>query len=129
MEITGKIIAVLPKQSGTSKRTGNPWSSQEYVIETHEQYPKKCCFRVFGDDRINQMAIKANDELTVSIDIDAHEYQGRWFNEVNAWAVKRADAAAPATDAQIQGNTQVAPPVADAQPAAPPAADGDDLPF
>ena len=84
MEITGKIIAVLPKQSGTSKRTGNPWSSQEYVIETHEQYPKKCCFRVFGDEKINLFAIKANDELTVSIDIDAHEYQGRYFNEISA---------------------------------------------
>ena len=48
MELTGKIIAVLPAQSGTSNRTGNPWMSQEYVLETHDQYPRKCCFRVFG---------------------------------------------------------------------------------
>ena len=44
MEITGKIIAVLPAQGGVSQRTGNPWKSQDYVIETHETYPKKCCF-------------------------------------------------------------------------------------
>ena len=33
MELTGKIIAVLPANSGVSARTGNPWMSQEYVIE------------------------------------------------------------------------------------------------
>ena len=36
MEITGKIIAVLPERGGISK-TGNEWKTQEYVIETHEQ--------------------------------------------------------------------------------------------
>ena len=41
MEITGKIIAVLPANSGVSARTGNPWMSQEYVMETHEQFPRK----------------------------------------------------------------------------------------
>ena len=46
MEITGKIIAVLPANSGVSARTGNPWMSQEYVLETHDQFPRKCCFRI-----------------------------------------------------------------------------------
>ena len=47
MEITGKIIAVLPEQSGVSK-AGNEWKKQEYVLETHDQYPKKVCFQIFG---------------------------------------------------------------------------------
>ena len=89
MEITGKIIAVLPANSGVSARTGNPWMSQEYVLETHDQYPRKVCFRVFGEDRIKQFNIQGGEELTVSFDIDAHEYQGRWFNSVSAWAVNR----------------------------------------
>ena len=33
MELTGKIIAVLPAAQGVSQRTGNPWMSQEYVID------------------------------------------------------------------------------------------------
>ena len=53
MEITGKIIAVLPERGGISK-TGNEWKMQEYVIETHEQYPRKVCFNVFGSDKIAQ---------------------------------------------------------------------------
>ena len=36
LEITGKVIAVLEKRSGTSK-SGNAWVTQEYVIETAEQ--------------------------------------------------------------------------------------------
>ena len=39
MDLQGKVIAVLPAREGTSAR--GPWKSQEYVIETHDQYPKK----------------------------------------------------------------------------------------
>ena len=88
-EISGKIIAVLDKRGGVSKTTGSPWSVQSYVIETKEQYPKKCCFEVFGEDRINQFAIQLDEDLTVSLDVDAREYQGRWYNSLRAWKVDR----------------------------------------
>lgn len=52
----GKIIAVLPPREGTSAR--GLWKSQEYVIETHDQYPKKMVFTVFGAEKIEQFAIK-----------------------------------------------------------------------
>lgn len=141
MEITGKIIAVLPKQSGTSQRTGSTWASQEYVIETHDQYPRKCCFRVFGEDKIANMNIQAGEELTVSFDIDAHEYNGRWFNNINAWKVDRVQAGAPVAAPQAQNADPFAQPAAPAptatvaQPtlsndiAASDGASGDDLPF
>lgn len=137
MEITGKIIFVLPKQSGTSQRTGSTWASQEYVIETHEQYPRKCCFRVFGEDKIANMNIQAGEELTVSFDIDANEYQGRWYNRINAWKVERVQPGAPQQPATVaQPAAAPVQPVA-AQPVQQTAADpfasesasGDDLPF
>ena len=89
MEITGKIIAVLPANSGTSARTGNPWMSQAYVIETQGQYPKKLAFDVFGEERIKQFNIQQGEDLTVSFDIDAHEYNGRWFNQIRAYNVEK----------------------------------------
>ena len=46
MELQGKVIAVLPERSGVSAR--GEWKAQSFVIETHEQYPKKLCFDVFG---------------------------------------------------------------------------------
>ena len=135
MEIEGKIIAVMPAQGGVSARTGNSWKSQDYVIETHEQYPKKCVFRVFGEDKIANMNIQIGEELRVSFDIDAHEYQGRWFNDVRAWKVDRIDPAA--AQAAAQGVQLFPAPEAAAAPApapfppAQPAAEGsaDDLPF
>ncbi len=89
MEITGKIIAALEPRKGTSARTGSPWMTQDYVLETHDQYPRKLCFNVFGEEKIKQFNIQVGEELTVSFDIDAHEYQGRWFNSIRAWAVNR----------------------------------------
>ena len=82
MEITGKIIQVLPEVGGVSK-AGNEWKKQEYVLETHDQYPKKVCFQIFGADKIAQAAIQPGEELTVSFDIDSREYQGRWFTSIN----------------------------------------------
>ena len=138
MEITGKIIAVLPAQGGVSQRTGNPWKSQDYVIETHDQYPKRCCFRVFDEEKINQFNIQSGEEMTVSFDIDSHEYQGRWFNDVRAWAVNRniqAPGAVPgagvAPAAPIPGVAPAAPAEAPFPPQQPAAEGGsaDDLPF
>lgn len=80
MEIQGKIIAVLPLQKGISKNNGMEWHSQEYVIETQEQYPHKCCFRLFGKEKISQFNINIGEVLCISFDIDAHEYNGRWYN-------------------------------------------------
>ena len=92
MEITGKIIAVLPEQGGVSKN-GNEWKKQEYVLETHDQYPKKVCFQLFGADRIAQAAIQPGEELTVSFDIESREYMGKWYTNINAWKVERPAAA------------------------------------
>ena len=131
MEISGRIIAALPARSGTSARTGNTWMSQEFVIETHEQYPRKCVFTVFGEDRLKEMNIEVGKEMTVSFDIDAHEYNGRWFNDIRAW---RAVPLTPATvgGSSVQPGMQPNQPVmntptATAEPA--PANAEDDLPF
>ena len=134
MDLQGKVIAVLPAREGTSAR--GPWKSQEYVIETHDQYPKKMVFNVFGADRIDQFAIKAGEEVMVSFDIDAHEYNGRWFNNIRAWNIQRVDAAAVQAGASAAAAPVTSQPVNPAATQAapfPPAQEGsdsaDDLPF
>ncbi len=87
MELSGKIIAILPLQSGTG-RNGSEWKKQDYVVETHDQYPKKMCFNLWGD-RIDQFAIQMEEEVTVSFDIDCREWQGKWFNDIRAWKIDR----------------------------------------
>jgi hypothetical protein len=129
MEITGKIIAVLPAQGGVSK-TGNEWKKQEYVLETHDQYPKKVCFQIFGTDKIDLAAIQPGEELTVYFDIDSREYNGRWFTNINAWKVDRAS-----NPVSLPGGTSDVPmrepliTTAATVPDFPPPSETDDLPF
>lgn len=136
MELQGKVIAVLPERSGVSQR--GEWKSQDYVIETHDAYPRKMVFGVFGADRISRFNIQIGQEVTVSFDIDAHEYQGRWFNNIRAFDVRQVDPAAVGMQPGVVPGAAfgAAPAAAPAQPAAPvqpaaPAAEDkvDDLPF
>lgn len=136
MDANGTIIAVMPAQSGVSQRTGNPWMSQQYVIEVPGQYPKKIVFGIFGEDRIKQFGIQKGDVGTVSFDIDAHEYNGKWFNEIRAYNFVRqsGQAAAPQPRPQVQQNQQPQQAAAPFPPPQPPQGDdsggsADDLPF
>jgi hypothetical protein len=88
-EIKGKIIAVLEKKTGVVKSNGNNWMSQSYVIETNEAYPKKMCFEVFGEEKIKESNIQLMEELTVTFEIDAREYNGRWYNSFKMKSIKR----------------------------------------
>ena len=147
-DITGKIIAVLPTRSGTSAR-GTQWSSQTAVIETHEQYPKRVAFDVLGD-KITEFNLHVGEEVTVSFDINAREYNGKWYNSVNACQVVRqsgqqapmqggynmtpqtgaqaAQAAPQAAMAGASGQTNSSNPFPPKQPAQP-QGNSDDLPF
>lgn len=87
MEITGKIIQVLPEQCGVSKTSGKDWKLQAYVLETQEQYPKKVHFELFGEDRIKANQCKLDDVVTVSFDIESREFNGRWYTSIRAWRV------------------------------------------
>ena len=90
--LSGQITAILPVQQGVSQRTGQPWMSQEYVL-CHEpgQYPKSVCFRVFGQDKIQQMNIQMGEQLSVHLNISCQQSQrGGYFNSIDCWKVERA---------------------------------------
>lgn len=109
MEIAGKIIQVLPAQEGVSKSTGNPWKLQSYILETLDQYPRRVCFEIFGEDRIKNNPCNVDDTVTVSFDLESREFNGRWYTSVRAWRVQQG----------IVSDDQPAAPGAPATPAAP----------
>lgn len=144
MEISGKVIAKLPLQSGTAKSTGRPWKKQEYVLETHDQYHRQVKFDFFGE-RVDQYPLEIGDEVTVSFDLESREFSGRWYTDVRAWKAEKGQPnggfgaptqANPPFDAPAPG----AAPFNPAAPAAPqfgaapafdaaPASPTEDLPF
>ena len=108
MELTGKIIAEFNERGGVSNRTGNEWNAKSYVMEVPGEFPRKLVFDVFGVDRLQAFNIQIGETLTVHFDIDAHEYNGRWFNDVRAFRIDRGQAAptaapeaAPAPEAPV----------------------------
>ena len=142
MELIGKIVQILPLRTGTSK-AGNPWQVQEYILETlGTQYPRKVCFELFGDN-VNKFPLQVGQEVTVSIDVESREFNGRWYTSVRAWNVVQGiqlpgvAAPAPAAYNAPQPSAPGAPvasgvpaPPAPAAPAAPAGSVGaaDDLP-
>ena len=94
MEISGKIIAVLPIATGQGKN--GTWRSQDYVLETADQYPKKVCFNLFGD-KIDQYQIGIDETVNISFDVESREYNGRWYTTVRAWKVDKVGEQAAAT--------------------------------
>ena len=133
MELTGKIIAVMEPRKGNSKSTGNPWMSQDYVLEIPGQYPKHLLFNVFGEDRIKQFNIQMGEELTVYFDIDAKPYQDRWFTDIRAYNVVRGQVPPVAGAAPVASPFPPQPDAATSPfpPAQEPSGEGsaDDLPF
>ena len=132
MELTGRIIAVMEPRSGVSARSGNPWMTQEYVIEIPGQYPRRCLFNIFGEDRIKQFNIQNGEDITIQFDIDAREYNGRWFNDIRAYNIIRGQVAPAAAAPQASPFPPAAGATAPFPPAQEPASEGgstDDLPF
>ncbi|MEO8474050.1 MAG: DUF3127 domain-containing protein [Chryseolinea sp.] len=91
MEVKGKVIQLLALQTGMGKK--GPWKKQEFILETQSQYPKKICLSVWGD-KVDQYNLSAGDMLTVSVDLESREYNGRWYTEARAWKVDKASAGA-----------------------------------
>lgn len=115
MEIQGKVKALLPEQKGTSARTGNTWKSQEFVLDyfwwPNQVFASQMVLKMFGADRIAQWNLQVNDEVKIRYHIEAHEYQGRWFNEIRCDGIEKIGASAVAAKPQPTANevTQAQP--------------------
>lgn len=127
MELTGKIITEFNERGGVSSRTGNEWKAKSFVLEVPGEYPRKLVFDVFGSDRLQAFNIQVGETLTVHFDIDAHEYNGRWFNDIRAFRIDRPQAA-PQAAPQFEAPVQAQATPIDTTPFEAPSAT-DDLPF
>lgn len=91
MEITGRLIMVLPLQQGTGK-SGTPWQKQEFIIETIEQYPKKICANLWGDKTDALQRLQIGTVVKMSFSLESREFNGKWYTDVRAWKLELADA-------------------------------------
>ena len=93
MEIKGILKCQVNSQTGTSQRTGNAWQTDEWLVVIPGRYEKRINFSVKGIERCKQWkeffdGMPNKDQpVLVKFEVDAHEYQGRWFNEIEAWDI------------------------------------------
>lgn len=123
MQLTAKLVQMLPLQSGTSKN--GEWRKQDIIVETDGQYPKKVCISIWGD-KASDAVLQIGNILDISFDVESREYNGRWYTDIRAWKV---DLAAPTGGGYPAGAPA---PSYDLAPPAPADFGGDsadDLPF
>ena len=90
MELKGKVIQLLPIQTGNGKK--GVWKKQEFIVETQSQYPKKVCLSAWGD-KIDQFGVSEGDMVNVSVELESREYNGRWYTEARAWKLEKGASA------------------------------------
>jgi hypothetical protein len=115
MQLTAKLIQILPLQTGTGKN--GEWKKQDIIVETNGQYPKKICISVWGD-KINASQLVVGNALKVDFDVESREYNSRWYTDVKAWKVEVVGGSNNTSDEfQVPNEEPVS------------GADNDDIPF
>lgn len=100
IDIKCRLIDKLAVQSGTSAR--GPWSKQDFIVETQEQYTRKICMNVWGDEKVSELGSFNNGEIIIaSVNIESREFNGRWYTDVRAWKIQR-ESASNATPENVQ---------------------------
>ena len=91
MQINGKLITLLPLQTGQGKN--GEWKKQEFIIETSGQYPKKVCVTAWG--RLVDVIPNIGSTVDVSFNLESREYNNRWYTEVKAFEIETVGKSAP----------------------------------
>ena len=118
LEIAGKLLQILPEQTGTGKN--GQWNKQDFIIETQEQYPRKVCFSAWGDKASIVKNLRSGSMVSVSFNAESREFNGKWYTDLRAWKI----------ESQVQSESQ---PLADnidaLEPLSPGENEPNDLPF
>lgn len=89
MEVTGKIISILPEEKFSSSR--GEIVINGFVIKTNGQFSHDIAFTVFGAEKWEKLKqyIQENANVQVLFDVTSRQYKGeKWFTQCNAYMVR-----------------------------------------
>jgi hypothetical protein len=119
MQLTARLINVLPLQTGTGKN--GQWRKQDIIVETDGQYPKKVCIAIWGD-KINESQLQIGNQFKIDFDVESREFNGKWYTDCKAWKIELAGASQAAPSDWQAAPIAEEPPMGVGAPV-------DDLPF
>jgi hypothetical protein len=87
LELEGRISRKFAKQSGQGAK--GAWIKQDFILEFQDgSYTAQVCFTSFGNDKVAELdKYQAGDDVKVSFNIRAREFNGRWYNDVRVWRI------------------------------------------
>ena len=89
IKVVGTIEKLMPISRGVSA-AGREWVKQDIVMSmTNGQFVKHLAATVMGQERIDNFKLRVGDNIVAYLDIDAREYNSRWYNSINIWRVER----------------------------------------
>lgn len=102
-DLTGKVKLVQD-----AKTISDKFTVREFVVTVEDgKYPQDIALQ-FVNDKVSLLdSVEAGQEVTVSFDIRGREYNGRYFNNLNAWKIQTegevpaSDAPPPASDKDV----------------------------
>ena len=121
MEISGKIIQIMPEQTGSGKN--GQWTRQDFVIETQEQFPRKVCFSAWGEKAALVKNLKPDMMVNVSFNAESREFNGKWYTDLRMWKIDMK--ASQSETPTIPNHTDLLEPLSPGELSSEP----DDLPF
>ena len=88
MEFQGILVQKVGQREGENTR--GHWVVASFLLESEEMYPKHIVIDVSNTEFINRIGewdSHIGKRVNVRFEIDAREYEGRWFNEISARGV------------------------------------------
>ena len=89
IKVVGTIEKLMPISKGVSA-AGRECVKQDIVMSmTNGRFKKNLAATVMGQERIDNFKLRVGDNIVAYLDIDAREYNSRWYNSINIWRVER----------------------------------------
>ena len=114
MELTGRVVRVLPIASGVSQN-GNQWQKQEFIFGFYENpsdiYERNIKLDLMNE-RIEKYKLAENDQIKVRIALSCREYpqgSGKYFNDIRTGditIIKKLGTEGAQQPAQAENNPQ-----------------------
>ena len=88
MNFEGILIQKIQEREGES--ANGPWKVATYLLATESTFPKRMTVDVSNgmSERIKSWDDLIGKRVRIAFDIDAREWQGKWFNAIKAWNIE-----------------------------------------
>lgn len=89
MEIIGKLVKKLDRETGTSK-SGKSWEKMSILIEqSGTEYNKEVVVSFFGDKVKSLRDIQEGSDVSVSINLSSREFKGKYYHNIDGWFIAK----------------------------------------